>query len=228
MFIPLLEGMDLKGKTVTADALLTQRKLARHLVEERGAHYLFTVKDNQPTLLADIRRCFEDRGPPEYREPLTLAHGRLESRSIWTTTRLNGYLDFPYVGQAFAIERQSIEKKTGKTSTETIYGLTSHSPQTAAPAQVLAFNRAHWGIESHHYLLDWNFDEDRCTLRTGHGPENITRLRRFAIGLIKSKSADSVAATLRKLARNVRHVFDYLRMTDNSLPRSQRPCPRAG
>ena len=167
-------------------------------------------------------------GPPDFQEPLTLAHGRLESRSIWTTTRLNGYLDFPYVGQVFAIERQSIEKKTAKTSTETVYGLTSHRPQTATPAQVLAFNRAHWGIENHHYLLDWNFDEDRCTLRTGHGPENITRLRRFAIGLIKSKSRDSVAATLRKLARNVRHVFDYLRMTDNSLPQSQRPCARAG
>jgi predicted transposase YbfD/YdcC len=228
MFIPLIEGRDLEGKTLTADALLTQRKLARHLVEEQGAHYLFTVKDNQPTLLCDIRRCFEDRGPPHFQEPLTLAHGRLESRSIWTTTRLNGYLDFPCVGQVFAIERQSTEKKTGKTSTETIYGLTSHTPQTAASAELLAFNRAHWAIESHHYLLDWNFDEDRCTLRTGHGPENITRLRRFAIGLIKSKSRDSVATTLRKLARNVRHVFDYLRMTDNSLPRTQRPRARTG
>jgi hypothetical protein len=74
----------------------------------------------------------------------------------------------------------------------------------------------------------WNWDEDRCTLRTGHGPENITRLRRFATGLIKSKSRDSVAATIRKFARNVRHVFDYLRLTGNSIPRSQRACAQAG
>ena len=228
MFIPLLEGLDIAGKTITADALLTQRKLARYLVERRAAHYLFTAKDNQPTLSADIRLIFNDRGQPDFREPLTLEHGRLESRSIWTTTRLNHYLDFPAVGQAFVIERMSIEKKTGKVSTETVYGLTSHSPESADPAQVLAFNRGHWSVEAHHYLLDWNWDEDRCTLRTGHGPENITRLRRFATGLIKSKSRDSVSATIDKLARSVRRVFDYLRMTDNSVPRAQRSSAQAG
>ena len=224
MAIPLLEGLDIAGKTVTADALLTQRNLARYLVEERDAHYLFTAKDNQPTLLADIRLFFENRGEPDFREPLTLEHGRLESRAIWTTTRLNDYLNFPFVGQAFAIERLRIEKKTGEASTELVYGLTDHTPQSADPARLLAFNRDHWGVEAHHYMLDWNWDEDRCTLRTGHGPENITRLRRFATGLIKSKSRDSVAATIDKLARNVRRVFDYLRMTGNSTPTSQ-PSP---
>jgi predicted transposase YbfD/YdcC len=221
MFIPLLEGMDIAGKTLTADALLTQRKLARYLVEQRGAHYRFTVKDNQPTLLADIRLLFGARGEADFREPFTLEHGRLESRAIWTTTRLNDYLKFPYVGQVFAIERQRIDKKTGKVSTETVYGLTDHTPESADAASLLAFNRGHWGVEAHHYILDWNWDEDRCTLRSGHGPENITRLRRFATGLIKAKSRDSVATTIDKLARNVRRVFDYLRMTGNSVPRSR-------
>jgi hypothetical protein len=46
MFIPLIDGLDIAGKTITVDALLTQRKLASYLVEERAAHYLFTVKDN--------------------------------------------------------------------------------------------------------------------------------------------------------------------------------------
>ena len=228
MFIPLLEGLDIAGKTLTADALLTQRALARYLVEQRGAHYLFTAKDNQPTLLDDIRLLFEGRSEPDFREPFTLDHGRLESRAIWTTTRLNDYLNFPYVGQAFVIERQSIEKKTGKHSTEIVYGLTDHTPESADAARLLAFNRAHWGVEAHHYILDWNWDEDRCTIRTGHGPENITRLRRFATGLIKSKSRDSVSATINKLARNVRRVFDYLRMTGNSVPRSRPPCGQTG
>ncbi len=224
MFIPLLEGMDIAGKTITTDALLTQRVLARYLVEERRAHYLFTAKDNQPTLLADIRLFFEQRGEPDFCQPFTLEHGRLESRRIWTTTALNDYLDFPSVGQAFLIERQRIEKKTGKESTEIVYGLTDHSPDSADAQCLLALNRNHWSIEAHHYILDWNWDEDRCTLRTGHGPENITRLRRFATGLIKSKSSDSVAATIAKLARNVRRVFDYLRMTDNSVPQQQTPA----
>jgi predicted transposase YbfD/YdcC len=218
MFAPLLEGMDIAGKTITADALLTQRELARYLVEDRSAHYLFTAKDNQPTLLGDIRLLFKERDAPDFREPLTLEHGRLESRAIWTSTRLNDYLNFPHVGKVFAIERQTINKKTSKESIEIVYGVTDHSPESADAERLLALNRGHWGVEAHHYILDWNWDEDRCTIRTGHGPENITRLRRFATGLIKPKSRDSVAATIAKLARNVRRVFDYLRMTENSVP----------
>ena len=221
MFIPVVDALDVDGKTITGDALLTQRKLAHYLVKERSAHYVFIAKDNQASLAEAIRLVFEHRGVPDYSEPLTLAHGRLESRSIWTSTALNDYLDFPFVGQVVAIERHTIIKKTGKETREMAYGLTSHTPLSANAEQVLEFNRAHWGVESHHYALDWNWNEDRCTIRTGHGPENITRLRRFAIGLIKSSSKDSIASTIRKLARNVRQVFDYLKMTKNTQPRSK-------
>lgn len=218
MFIPVMDSVeDIEGITITGDALLTQRKLAQYLVEDRSAHYVFIVKDNQPTLLQDIRLIFENRGMPDYSEPYTLAHGRLESRSIWTSTQLNNYLNFPFVGQVFAIQRHTINKKTGKETKEIAYGLTSHSPISANAARILKFNRDHWGVESHHYILDWNWNEDRCTISAGHGPENITCLRRFATGLIKSISKDSVAETTKKLARNVRRVFDYLRMTVNSI-----------
>jgi len=219
MFIPAVDALDIDGKTITGDALLTQRKLAQYIVKDRSAHYVFTAKDNQPSIEQAIRLVFENRGAPDYSEPLTLAHGRLESRSIWTSTALNDYLDFPFVGQVFAIERHIIIKKTGKETREIAYGLSSHSPLSASAQQVLEFNQGHWGVESHHYMLDWNWNEDRCTIRTGHGPENITRLRRFATGLIKSISKDDVASTIRKLARNVRLVFDYLRMTKNSQSR---------
>jgi predicted transposase YbfD/YdcC len=217
MFIPVMNTLvDIAGQTITGDALLTQRKLAHYLVEDRLAHYVFTAKDNQLTLAQDIRLAFENPKTPDYSEPYTLAHGRIESRSIWTSTQLNDYLDFPFVGQIFAIRRHTIDKKSGKETNDIAYGLTSHSPMSANAEQVLKFNRDHWGVESHHYLLDWNWNEDRCTIRKGHGPENITCLRRFATGLIKSISKDSVASTIEKLARNVRRVFDYLRMTDNS------------
>ena len=84
---------------------------------------------------------------------------------------------------------------------------------------MLQVNRGHWVIENGcHYVLDWNFDEDRSRIRRGHGPENITRLRRFAIGVIKSRGTRSVAQKMRQLTRNVRLVFDYLRMTENSCP----------
>jgi hypothetical protein len=68
-------------------------------------------------------------------------------------------------------------------------------------------------------MLDWTWDEDRCRLSSSRGPQNITRLRRFAIGLVtsKSKSNDSLAATSQKLARNLPLVFDDLGMTKSPL-----------
>jgi hypothetical protein len=84
---------------------------------------------------------------------------------------------------------------------------------------VLRDNREHWSIEnSCHYIIDWNYDEDRSRIRKGHGPENMTRLRRFAVGLIKSKGVPSVAQKMRELNWNIRVVFDYLKMTRNSCP----------
>ena len=168
MAIPLLTTCDIAGKDVTGDALLTQRRLAVYLVE-RQADYYFTVKSNQPTLERDIALLFETRGEPDFVEVTPPDHGRIETRRIWCSTALNGYLDFPHVGQVFLIERESIAKKTGEKSREIALGITSRTPQEASPKRVLAVNRGHWSIESVHYIIDWNYDEDRSRIRTGFG-----------------------------------------------------------
>ncbi len=217
MAIPLLDAIDIEGKVITADALLTQRGFADYLVLKRKAHYHFTVKGNQPTLIADIEFFFRNRGEPDFIDSTPPDHGRIETRKIWTTTKLNDYLNFPHVGQAFVIERHYMDKKTGKSTCEISYGITGQSPEEAQAQSVLATNQGHGSIEnSCHYIIDWNYDEDRSRIRIGNGPENITRLRRFAIGIIKSKGVSSVAQKMRQLTRNVRLVFDYLKMTKNS------------
>ena len=131
----------------------------------------------------------------------------------------------PPVGQAFRIERESINKKTGKRSHDFALGITSRTPQQASPQRVLTVNRGHWSIESVHYIIDWNYDEDRSRSRTGFGPENITRLRRFAVGILKSfqKPAHSIAEMMGKRCFRTRLVFDYLRMTQNSSVRTWAP-----
>ena len=110
MAIPLLEAIAIDGKTISADALLTQRRLARYLVEDRQAHYHFTVKGNQPRLLDDLILYFQGRQEPDFIS-VDSGHGRIETRKIWTTTELNDYLDFPHVGQVFVIEGERIDKK---------------------------------------------------------------------------------------------------------------------
>jgi predicted transposase YbfD/YdcC len=218
MAVPLLEECPLAGKTVTVDALLTQRFLATYL-HERQADYHFTVKGNQPSLERELTLRFEQRGKPDFVETLPTAHGRSETRRIWVQSVQPNELNFPHVSQIFRIEREVVKIKTGQTSLETVLGLTSQTSRQAAPKQILHLNRGHWIIESTHYLLDWNYDEDRCRIRTGHGPENVSRLRRFARGILKSfQTKDSIAAMMRKLCFSTRRVFDYLRMTKNSAP----------
>jgi len=111
----------------------------------------------------------------------------------------------------------------GKVSAEVALGMTSRSPDQRSPKRIHELNRGYWTIENRrHYVIDWNFDEDRSRIRTGNGPENISRLRRFAVGVIQfiSDGKSSVAQKMQQLNRNTRLVFDYLRMTFNST----QPC----
>jgi len=66
---PLLDGLEIVGAVVTADALLTQREIARHLVKDKHADYVFTAKDNQPTLRKDIDDLFATQEQEAIRRP---------------------------------------------------------------------------------------------------------------------------------------------------------------
>ncbi|SDP80648.1 ISAs1 family transposase [Desulforhopalus singaporensis] len=156
--ISLLDCIDISGKTITADALLTQRKLARYIVEERNAHYHFTAKNNQKKLYKELETFFENvYWEPNHTVHDKPAHGRKETIKIWLTTELNSHLNFPHVAQAFKVERLRHNRKSGKTTRVVAYGVTSKSQDLATAAQVLADNRQHWSIENCcHYILDWN------------------------------------------------------------------------
>ncbi len=181
MFVPLLDGIDIKGKDITADALvellaiplgyqktiakwlvmLTQRKLASYVVG-RGAHHHFTAKGNQATLKADIALHFEIRQKPDFVEVTPPDHGRIETRRIWCSAALNEHIGFPHVGQVFMIEREAVYKKSGKVTHEIALGVTSRTPEQANPQRILKVNRDHWTIENRcHHVIDWNFDGDR-------------------------------------------------------------------
>jgi len=142
MAIPLLAPCDISQRDITADALLAQRALAEYIVS-RGVHYHFTVKDNQPTLAEHIRLHFERHTAPDYAEVPSIAHSRIETRRIWCSTALNGYLDFPRVGQVFLIERQRIQKKSGAHSYEFAIRITSRTQEQCLPHRLLAINRGH-------------------------------------------------------------------------------------
>jgi hypothetical protein len=105
-FAPLLDGLDLAGVVVTADALQTHPEAAEFLVTRKRAHYLFTVKANQPTLLA---RCagLPWHGVPVADRTRDRGHGRLEVRTLKAVTV--GHFGVPHVAQVLQVTRRTCD-----------------------------------------------------------------------------------------------------------------------
>ena len=114
---PLLAALPLAGAVVTADALHTQVETARYLVDHKHADSLFTVKDHQPTLKQDIQDLGLEAVAPQHTDTDT-GHGRIETRSLWTSTALVGSLEFPHVAQGFRVERHTTDREGQPPRTE--------------------------------------------------------------------------------------------------------------
>jgi hypothetical protein len=164
-----------------------------------------------PATCLQRRRLF----PPQH-QSVDKGHGRLEIREIWTSTALNDYLDFPYVGQVFCIRRTTTDLagnvvKGRKSARETVYGVTSLSPKRATPAQVLAYNRGHWEIENRlHHVRDLAYDEDRSQVRRARRPHAMATLRNVAISLLRLSGVENIAAATRYLGRQAERPLRLL------------------
>ena len=207
---PLLDQLDIKGKVITADALLTQVAISKYLVEKRQADFVLTVKDNQRTLKSDIAALNFKERPCDF-EMIDKGHGRLEIRKIWTSIELNDYVNFPYVSQVFCIERKITQLKKETTTIETVYGITSQSQEKASPEKILNQNRKHWSIENKiHWVLDVTFNEDHSQIRCLNGPMIMTCLRRFAISFLRIHQIKNIAEAFRNLWAKPHQAFNTL------------------
>ena len=167
---------------------------------EKGGHYLFVVKQNQPALRQDISDVWELAPLPPPQAVQTTKHGgRVERRSLWTSTALAGYSDWPHLGQVCRLERMVVHK--GNTRQEVAYAVTSLPVTSASPKLLLHLWRGHWGIENRvHWVRDVTFDEDRCQVRTAAAPQVLAALRNLAISLVRWAGHPNVAAALRRHA----------------------------
>lgn len=136
-------------------------------------------------------------------------------RHVWTSTELNRYLFFPYVAQVFCIHRHSTELVSGKQRSETVYGVTSLSPDHADPARIMELARGHWSIENRlHWVRDVTFDEDRCQIRKGNGAQIMASLRNIAISLLRMAGARYIAPALRACTRLGQRVLRLIGVPD--------------
>ena len=127
-------------------------------------------------------------------------HGRIERRTITTSTWLNDYLSgWPKVAQVFRLVRE--RTGNGKTTVEVVYGITSQNRLVADAARVLEQSRDHWGIENGlHHTRDETFREDRCRVRRGHAPRVLASLRNVAVYLLRNTDHPSVPSATREMA----------------------------
>lgn len=185
VFQEMLTYLDVEGKTVTADAMHCQRETCRRVVQRKG-DYLFGLKENQPSLLADVRLFFEDKSNQkawESSQTLEKNAGRIEKRICRKIKDISWLKEHKWPGlqSVFSIER--IVETRRHRSQETSYYISSRN---VSAKQLMELAREHWKIESMHWILDVTFSEDDCRFLSENAHKSMNALRKFALAVHKN------------------------------------------
>jgi predicted transposase YbfD/YdcC len=195
----------LAGSIVTIDAMGCQVAIAQKILDH-GAHYVLSLKGNQPTLETDALEYFQTAPPAEIVSTTTLekGHGRIETRRyvasdnvawIASDRRYPGEPRFP--GIATLTQVHSTTEHAGKITHEI---RTYISSMPCDIDKIAAAIRGHWGVESMHWILDVQFKDDLSRYRQGHGAKNMAVVRRFALDLVRAHNAKGSVKTRRLIA----------------------------
>ena len=203
----LLKMLDIHGCIVTLDALSTQTKIAKTIIDQ-GGDYILAVKENQGNLYEDIHDLFaEDQkydfkdAPYNYAKTVNKDHGRIEIRQCWTIS------DPEYLANIRDLNRwadiQSLvmilsERRIGDESEiQDRYYITSLDSNAE---KILRAKRSYWGIENRlHWVLDIAFNEDRSRVRKDHAPQNFAVIRHMALNLLKQEHSVMVGIKGKRL-----------------------------
>jgi predicted transposase YbfD/YdcC len=201
MLTKLLDTIpDIAGAVITADALHCQRDTAEYITG-RGAHYILTVKDNQPTLRKKLKSLPWKQIPVLDRKT-EHGHGRTTTRTLKAAEIAEG-IGFPGAVQVLQLTRTATDDKTGKKHTEVVYAVTSLSVADAKPAQIAAWLRGHWAIENRlHWVRDVTYSEDHSQIRTEGGPQVMATLRNTGISILRLTGHTNIASANRYHARD--------------------------
>jgi predicted transposase YbfD/YdcC len=213
----LVERLDLEGALVSIDAMGCNPNIAQSILDAK-ADYLLAVKDNQPTLHADIRSYFETAPSSELEKVETVGkdHGRLEIRVHTVSHALDWYAPqrsypgaprFPQLTTIAMVESRI--ERGDKVETERRSYISSRALSAIAFAEAV---RSHWAIENNlHWTLDVTFNEDQSRLRTGHGAKNMAVVRHFALNLVRQVADKRSIKRRRKCAAwDPQYLMDIL------------------
>jgi predicted transposase YbfD/YdcC len=206
---PAIAHLDLIATVVTLDALHTQAETARHLVEDKHAHYMMIIKGNQPGLLAAAAAALAgpdaDFAATAWTEAGT-GHGRRERRSIRTAPASG--ITWPHAAQVMRIRRDTGPTHGPWEHKEIAYGITSLPADLAGPRHLATYARNHWAIENReHYVRDKTFSEDLQQVRTGNQPNAYAAIRNLVIGTLRHAGYANIAHARRYYSRDDQRIL---------------------
>lgn len=216
----LLKTIDVRGATLTIDAMGCQKKIAEAIVDA-GADYALALKDNHPVLRQEVEAAFlHPQAMGIAKNKLTSSraenkgHGRHETRAVSVISDVNGITsadDWKMLRSIVKVER---ERTVGeKTSTETAYYLSSLKVGASTMGKRI---RAHWSIENNlHWVLDVVFAEDKSRIRSRNAAANMTQMRKLALSLLKreqSRPGKSIAMKRKRAGWEPDYAFRILSM----------------
>lgn len=202
----LLKSICIKDSTVTIDAMGCQKAIARQIIEQEG-DYILALKKNQKGLEEDVQTFLDDGiengfdSEYDYSETVNKSQGAVVTRTTWVSTDID-WLNtrHDWMGLESVVCVQNTKVKGEKSVMERRYFICSHKDK---PAEMIGqIIRDHWAVENGlHWTLDVSFNEDKCQVRTDHAPENLSRIRRMAVTLLKNeKTAKMGVKSKRKKA----------------------------
>jgi predicted transposase YbfD/YdcC len=195
----------LEGALVTIDAMGTQVEIADKIIAHK-ADYLLPLKGNQPTLEAEVIEYFRTAPQDELvtKQTTEKNHGRIETRSFVASSTVDWILpDRSYPGQPRFKGIKTIVKVLNQTEYADRCTFDTRYYICSAPLDIerlAAASRGHWGVESFHWRLDVEFNDDLSRYRTGHGAKNMAIVRRFALNLVRNDKTKGSVKTRRKRA----------------------------
>ena len=211
----LLDLLDITGSTITIDAMGTQTQIAERIIAKQ-ADYVLSLKANHPTLYAQVKQWFEaaqaqdfDGVEHSYERRVEAAHHRREIRQVWAVPVSeieNLYQSQSWAGLNTVVMVVRVRHLWNKTTREVQFYLSSLPCDAPSIGRAI---RQHWSIENQlHWVLDVTFGEDDSRIRNGHSPENLTLLRKMAIGLLNQET--SFKRSLRQKSQRAAMDRDYM------------------
>lgn len=208
-----LDALDVSGTVVTIDAMGCQREIAKKITDKK-AEYILGLKENQPTLYATVEKLFQS--PQDKMLQIDIAvteekgHGRDEQRIcrvIQDLSSIPQVHQWPAMKSIVEIKRTIASK--GKITESTNYYISSCMDSANHMMKII---RAHWGIESMHWVLDVVFREDASSANKLNIPANLAIIRRFILNILHNMRSkrESKPSLIRKIGWSGEYLNKFI------------------